>query len=115
MIFGVEQKDTQSIFKTSIVQQTAFWSEVKQQQGVHSLAFNFKVHQQIVSNDCVSSPESNYIETDILVLLQHIDAKYTIAYIPYGPEIEPDEENQGKFLEELSESLRAYLPPTCIL
>ena len=31
-----------------------------------------------------------------------------------GPETEPSKENQGQFLEELSESIRPYLPKHCI-
>ena len=34
--------------------------------------------------------------------------------MPYGPEIEPSEENQGVFLEELSEELRRFLSKGCI-
>ena len=34
--------------------------------------------------------------------------------MPYGPEIEPSESNQGTFLEELSEGLRNFLPKNCI-
>ena len=34
--------------------------------------------------------------------------------MPYGPEIEPSESNQGTFLEELSEGLRNFLAKNCI-
>ena len=34
--------------------------------------------------------------------------------MPYGPEVEPSENNQGAFLEELSEILKSYLPKNCI-
>lgn len=113
MIFGLEKKEIKHVFKTSIIQQTAFWSEVKQQQGIKSLAINFKVSKPSIFNNS-SNEKSNYIETDVLILLQPVDNEYTIAYIPYGPEIEPHEENQGRFLEEFSESLRPYLPKNCI-
>jgi lipid II:glycine glycyltransferase (peptidoglycan interpeptide bridge formation enzyme) len=35
--------------------------------------------------------------------------------VPYGPELEPEEEARGVFLEELSECLRAFLPADCIM
>lgn len=37
-----------------------------------------------------------------------------MAYVPYGPEIEPSEDRQGEFLEELSETLKSYLPKNCV-
>lgn len=114
MVFELEKKDIKQVFKTSIIQQTAFWSEVKQQQGIDSLAINFKVNKPSIFNH-MPTGRSDLLESDVLILLQPIDKQHTIAYVPYGPEIEPDEENQGKFLEEFSESLRSYLPKNCIM
>lgn len=51
---------------------------------------------------------------DFIVFYQYLNQEDYIAYVPYGPEIEPSEENQGAFLEELSEALRPYLPKRCI-
>ena len=45
---------------------------------------------------------------------QYVNRTDYNAYIPYGPEIEPLEGNQGAFLEELSEGLRSYLSKNCI-
>ena len=45
-----------------------------------------------------------------MVFAQQVNDEDWIAYMPYGPEIEPSEENQGVFLEELSEELRRFLP-----
>ena len=45
---------------------------------------------------------------------QYCSSDEYVAYLPYGPEIEPSEENQGRFLEELSECLRSYLPKGCL-
>lgn len=112
MTLEVDKKDTKHVLKTSIVQQTAFWSEVKQQQGFKTVAFDFKVRNASLYN---SPTKATHTVADILILLQQIDHEHTIAYVPYGPEIEPDEENQGKFLEELSESLRPHLPLKCIM
>lgn len=50
-----------------------------------------------------------------MAVIRQIDRYHSIAYIPYGPELEPSEEFQGMFLEELSESIRPFLPKDCIL
>lgn len=47
-----------------------------------------------------------YTQADFIMFFQYLNREDYIAYLPYGPEIEPSEENQGIFLEELSESLR---------
>ena len=54
------------------------------------------------------------VHDDLLVLVRHIDSTHSIAYVPYGPKEEPETENQGIFLEELSEQLRRHLPADCI-
>ncbi|MER3374951.1 MAG: peptidoglycan bridge formation glycyltransferase FemA/FemB family protein [Allomuricauda sp.] len=51
---------------------------------------------------------------DLLVLTKYIDNDSCYAYVPYGPKLEPSFENQGLFLEQLSESIKPYLPPNCI-
>lgn len=112
MNIEIDKKEIREVNRTAIIQQTAFWSEVKQKQGVQSRAFDFKVR----SEDLFPGHQKNaYLDADLLVLLQQIDDEYTIAYVPYGPEVEPAKENQGVFLEELSESLRPFLPAKCIM
>ncbi|WP_316813124.1 lipid II:glycine glycyltransferase FemX [Pedobacter heparinus] len=108
----IEKKDIKEVYETAIIQQTAFWSEVKTKQGLQSKAFNFKVEDAQIYNNAL---KNSYTHADFLVLLQPLDNEHTVAYVPYGPEIEPNEEHQGRFLEELSESLRPYLPSKCIL
>ncbi|MBE9602903.1 peptidoglycan bridge formation glycyltransferase FemA/FemB family protein [Pedobacter sp. MC2016-24] len=108
----IEKKDIRAVYETSIIQQTAFWSEVKTKQGLQTKAFNFKVPDESIYN---RASKNKYTHADFLVLLQPLDREYSVAYVPYGPEIEPNEEHQGKFLEELSESLRSQLPDKCIL
>lgn len=112
MIADVEKKDKRQIYQTSIIQQTSYWSEVKKMQGVDSKAFNFKVKGEDLFNDFAGD---TYMIGDLLILIQHIDEEACIAYVPYGPEIEPAEEVQGYFLEQLSESLRSFLPKTCLM
>ncbi|MGE4568174.1 MAG: lipid II:glycine glycyltransferase FemX [Bacteroidales bacterium] len=117
MIYNVTQKSTRQVFPTSIVQQTAFWSEVKREQGVLSAAFNFYANPRLFPKEgarCSKTAKSAYLRGDMLVLLQQLDRDYCMAYVPYGPESEPLEEYRGPFLESLSESLRAFLPKGCI-
>lgn len=112
MTIDVEKKQIRDVYNTPIVQQTAFWSEVKQQQGVQSDAFDFKVKN---SDLYTSIGGRAYTRADMLVLIQALDSEYSIAYVPYGPEVEPAQENQGAFIEELSEILRSYLPKKCVV
>lgn len=112
MIGDIEEKEIREIYQTSIIQQTAFWSEVKTLQGVETRAFDFKTRHSDLFN---TSDDHTYFVGDLLILLQKVDSEHCIAYIPYGPEIEPSAENQGFFLEQLSEALRESLPPTCIM
>ncbi len=111
MMIQVNNKEIRDIHNTPIVQQTAFWSEVKTYQGLTTHAFDFKVKNRDIYTHVGGH---SYTEADFLVLLNPINARHSIAYVPYGPEIEPSEEFQGQFLEELSEILRSYLPKGCI-
>lgn len=112
MISEVFQKDTEQLFDTPIIQQTAYWSDVKKNLGYQTLALDYKLPQEEI-NDAVAASSS--VLSDLLTILQPIDNTRTYAYVPYGPELEPLAENQGIFLEELSESLRPYLPASCIM
>lgn len=108
----VESKVKENINKSSILQQTAFWSEVKRKQGIGSKAFDIKIKASYLH---AASSRQSYVVDDLLILFQHIGDGYKIGYVPYGPTINPKEENQGLLLEELSESLRPYLPSKCVL
>ena len=55
-----------------------------------------------------------YTNSDILLFLQYLNKENYVVYLPYGPEVEPSEELQGVFIEELSESLRSFLPKGCV-
>ncbi len=111
MLTNVCQKEIDEVFESPIVQQTAFWSQVKKKMGVKSMAFNFKGRREdfFESGDLKGS-----IVSDLLVVNQPLDRQHSVAYVPYGPELEPVEGAQGPFLEELSESLRSFLPANCI-
>ncbi|ASB48699.1 lipid II:glycine glycyltransferase FemX [Alkalitalea saponilacus] len=112
MLSEVCLKHQEEVFETPIIQQTAFWSEVKKRMGVDTKAFNFKSRTEKLYNN---SDLKKTLLSDLLIIDQKIDSNYSIAYVPYGPELEPAMENQGVFLEELSESLRSYLPKNCIM
>ncbi|MDD3063437.1 MAG: peptidoglycan bridge formation glycyltransferase FemA/FemB family protein [Massilibacteroides sp.] len=111
MIIEVERKEIRAVALTPIVQQTAFWAKVKEKQGILSHAFDFKVKKNEVYIDSQCDHSTN---ADFLLLQHNLNASNYIAYVPYGPELEPSEEVQGEFLEELSESIRPLLPNNCI-
>ncbi|MBC9929171.1 lipid II:glycine glycyltransferase FemX [Chitinophaga qingshengii] len=112
MYLDICKKEIRQVNKTAILQQTAYWSEVKRRQGWETYAFDFKVQRQ----DLFAGADSaHYTASDVLVILRQINDEHSIAYVPYGPEIEPDADCQGVFLEELSESLRPLLPQKCIM
>ncbi|MDF1548834.1 MAG: peptidoglycan bridge formation glycyltransferase FemA/FemB family protein [Bacteroidales bacterium] len=108
----VETKEIEEINTSNIVQQTSFWAHVKYNQGMEPYAFKF-----IASDDLLFPARRGLgkIQDDILVLVRYVNNDSCIAYVPYGPRLEPDSENHGVFLEELSEVLRTYLPQNCIL
>ena len=112
MLSDVSEKGVDELFQTPIVQQTSFWSHVKSQLGASTVAVNFKSRRRRLFHNAASD---DYIHSDVLVILQQINRYDYIAYVPYGPEIEPDEDNQGQFLEEMSECLRSFLPLNCIM
>lgn len=111
MNIRLEPKEITDVYSTPIVQQTSFWSKVKEQLGINSYAFDYSVR-----NSDLYTHVGGYAHTqaDFIMFFQYLNHEDYIAYLPYGPEIEPSEENQGVFLEELSESLRSFLPKHCI-
>lgn len=112
MLSDVFKKDIDELYKTSIVQQTAFWSIVKRKVGLDSIAMNFKSRKSDLYNH-ISNDST--INSDLLILIQRLNNTDSIAYVPYGPELEPEDEFRGVFLEELSECLRSVLPKGCFM
>ena len=113
MLSNIFNKEVEQLFSTPIVQQTAFWSIVKKKLGASTLAINFKSKKSYLFNNSESKEDN--IVSDLLVIVRTIDQNHSIAYVPYGPELEPDDEFQGLFLEELSECIRSFLPKNCIM
>lgn len=111
MYLKIKAKDIEDTYSTPILQQTSFWSGVKSRLGVDSSAFDFSIR-----NSDLYTNVGGYAQTqaDVVVFYQPLNKEDYIAYLPYGPEVEPSVENQGVFLEELSEELRAVLPKNCI-
>lgn len=112
MLESIERKDIAELYNTPIVQQTAFWSLVKSKLGFSTVAINFHANN---SGLFYKHNSGLFINSDLLIIVQQINKSDSIAYVPYGPELEPDTEYQGAFLEELSECLRSFLPNNCIL
>src|SRR5690554_1835056 len=112
MLSNIRPKETEELYATPILQQTAFWSVVKQRLGAHTIAINFSSNKSALYG---LTDERSTIISDVLIVLQQVDRDHSVAYVPYGPELEPADEFQGLFLEELSESLRPHLPNNCIL
>ena len=112
MILDIYKKEIDELNRTSVVQQTAFWSMVKSKAGFDSIALNFKTRRSNLLKGIVND---SAIVSDILIIIQQLNSSESVAYVPYGPELEPDNEFQGVFLEELSESLRSFLPKSCFM
>lgn len=94
MITEIYKKNIKDVYKTSIVQQTAFWSEVKRKLGLNTTAIDFKVKKNELLRD---AGDNSSINGDILIIIRRIDNNNSIAYVPYGPELEPEEQRQGLY------------------
>ncbi len=112
MLTNVHSKSTVELYKTPIVQQTAFWSIVKKKVGQKPIALNFKTRNSSLYNNFSNDATIN---SDLLIIIQQLNKTDSIAYVPYGPELEPAADFQGLFLEELSECIRSFLPINCFM
>lgn len=111
MEIQIEPKQIIDAYSTPIVQQTSFWSKVKERLGLFSSAYEFKVRNRDIYEGVGGFSCTN---ADFILFFQYLNQEDYLAYVPYGPEVEPSENNQGAFLEELSEILKSYLPKNCI-
>lgn len=112
MDLQVQSKNHTKIYRSSVLQQTSFWSEFKRKQGFEVKAFEMKARTADLYPE---SKSVNAVEDDLLVILQSADNGQSIAYVPYGPKINPSDESKGPFLEALSELLRSHLPAKCAM
>ncbi len=111
MIFELEQKSIEEFNSTNILPQTPFWGRVKQDQGFIPKGFELTISRDLLINSGNSLDKK---QEDLLILIKYIDRNTCFAYVPYGPKLEPTFENQGLFLEHLSETIKPSLPPNCI-
>ncbi len=111
MTCRLERKEIEVIRPTNILPQTPFWGRIKHAQGFIPKGFELTVSKELLNP---SGSESVKIYDDLLVFIKYISSTHCFAYVPYGPKLEPEFENQGIFLEELSETLRSHLPGNCV-
>jgi lipid II:glycine glycyltransferase (peptidoglycan interpeptide bridge formation enzyme) len=91
-------KQADELVPTSIVHQTAFWSRVHRRLGYRTEAFDVALQAA---------------RGDFLVVQAPLPDGHHYAYVPFGPELSPDTEDLGSFLERLSRELRPLLDPRC--
>lgn len=112
MVININRKEFSQVNESSILQQTPLWGRIKRKQGMIPDGYEIKVKDSELFEE---DAQGRLIKDDLLLLIQPLDGEHSIAYVPYGPRLEPAEDNQGTFLEELSETLRPHLPDNCIL
>lgn len=112
----LKPKKTRHIGTGRHLQQTAYWGKLKKLQGRQTKAFDImmKADQwgRADRHDDMAAAGGDY-RPDMLVVLRAIGPGTQMAYVPFGPELLPDDECRGKWLENLSEQLRPHLPENC--
>lgn len=111
MICTLGEKNIEELRITNILTQTPFWGRIKRNQGLEPIGFELTVSNKLLDEQ---ADDLSSTADDLLVLTKYIDRNSCYAYVPYGPKLEPTFENQGVFLEELSESIRPNLPSNCL-
>ncbi|ACF14936.1 Methicillin resistance protein [Chloroherpeton thalassium ATCC 35110] len=111
MICRVEKKEIEEIKPTNILTQTPFWARVKHEQGYFPNGYHLTISKDILNPNATPNLK---IQDDLLVLIKRVSASQCFAYVPYGPKLEPKFEQQGVFLEALSEVLRPFFPKNCV-
>ncbi|GAA0193891.1 peptidoglycan bridge formation glycyltransferase FemA/FemB family protein [Fulvivirga kasyanovii] len=111
MICKLENKEVEELKTTNILPQTPFWGRIKSDQGFTAKAFELTVSKDVLTHTTNTQAK---VEDDLLVLIKYMDEQHCFAYVPYGPKLEPSFENQGLFLEQVSESIRPHLPSNCM-
>jgi lipid II:glycine glycyltransferase (peptidoglycan interpeptide bridge formation enzyme) len=117
MDVSVIPKKTRHLLPTPHLQQTAYWGRLKKEQGRQTRAFDIVLNAGAPANSRRSTGRPAYHGEngrDMLVVLRAIGPDAYMAYVPFGPELLPDEERRGRWLESLSEELRGQLPKNCV-
>lgn len=63
---------------------------------MHSCAFEYSVRNSDLYDGVGGVSRTN---ADFIMFYQYLNNEDYVAYVPYGPEIEPSEDRQGEFLE----------------
>lgn len=63
---------------------------------MHSCAFEYSVRNSDLYDGAGGFSRTN---ADFIMFYQYLNNEDYVAYVPYGPEIEPSEDRQGEFLE----------------
>ncbi len=71
MLSNIRPKETDELYATPILQQTAFWSEVKASLGAETMAVNFAAQSEGLYG---AADEKQLIHSDLLIILRQIDA-----------------------------------------
>ncbi len=111
MICELDEKDIEEFKATNILPQTPFWGRVKGSQGFIPKGFELTISKDLLVSEASSIEKK---DEDLLILIKYVDKDICFAYVPYGPKLEPAFESQGFFLEQLSESIKSFLPSDCI-
>jgi hypothetical protein len=99
MDIDLAPKSLERLLPSPLIQQTTFWGRLKASLGWQPRAY-----------DLVAATDRG----DVLVTVRALGESASLAYVPYGPEYAPDDDDRGSFLEELSERLRPQLPEDCL-
>lgn len=110
MKLEVAPKQTDHLIPTPIVHQTAFWGRVHRRLGFGTDAFDLAL---LPATPPANESAPVAARGDFLVMRTPLSDDAEYAYVPFGPEIAPDADAVGTFLERLSRELRPMLGPRC--
>lgn len=79
MDLKIEPKAVFDAYSTPIVQQTSFWSEVKERLGMHSCAFEYSVRNSDLYDGVGGFSRTN---ADFIMFYQYLNDEDYVAYVP---------------------------------
>ncbi len=93
-------KPPRYLLETRLVHQSRLWARYKRRLGWSAMAFDI---------------ESGGVPAgDMLVVWRDVGGGASVAYVPYGPEGLPGDDERGAYLAALAECLRPFLPAGCL-
>jgi hypothetical protein len=105
LALDVVPKQTDQLIPTGLVHQTAFWGRVSRRFGHVAEAYDLSARP--------SGADGRVALGDFLVVRTPLSEDVDCAYVPCGPELAPDAERVGAFLERVSRQLRPLLGRRC--